>query len=136
LNKNFKEFENARSADFASHKSAITALENAGFVPIEIAGVFGSGINFMNAIVNQHPDGKISYITNVSECETSFVSKLQVEFEKELRQKVPNIDKVHFVKGKDDSVGFMHNHLTYALDVKGGGIHCMTMEEPDFEAWA
>lgn len=135
LTKNFKDYESARTKNYDSHKSVIKALEQAGFVPIEVAGVMGSGINFMNAIVNQHQDGTISYITNSTKCESPFISKIEKSFEEELRQKVPNIDKVYFVQGMKE---FRTNDANYLMDnlaVCGGGIHCMTMEEPDFEVW-
>ena len=136
MNQSFNDFEKFRQKDYASHKNAIKALENAGFIPIKIAGVFGSGINFMNAIVNQHPNGSISYITNSSKCDSPFVSKLEQEFEQELRSKVSNIDRVYFIKGNEEYFDPRLNYMSYHLENKGGGIHCMSLEEPDFEAWA
>ena len=136
INQGFKEYESQRQKHYASYEKVINSLENAGFIPIEIAGVFGSGINFMNAIVNKHPDGTISYITNSSKCDSPFVSKLEEEFEKELRQKIPNIDKVYFVRGNEQYTDSRMNHMIYHLENKGGGIHCMSLEEPNFKAWA
>ena len=135
LNKNFKDYETARSKNYASHTKVIKALQKAGFKPIEIAGVFGSGINFMNAIVNQHPDKKISYITNGTQCDSEFISKLQDEFEKDLRQKIPNLDEVYFINGSEEYKVEDSNYMMDNLAYRGGGIHCMTMEEPDFETW-
>lgn len=134
VTKNFKDYESARSLNYDSHEETIKALEQAGFIPIEVAGVLGSGINFMNAIVNQHQDGSISYITNSSKCNSELMSSFQEGFEKELRQKVPNIDKVYFVSGIDE-----YNDSTYLIEniaLRGGGLHCMTMEEPNFSTWA
>ena len=134
ITKNFRDFESARSLNYDSYENVIKTLKDAGFIPIEIAGVFASGVNFMNAIVNQHQDGTISYITNSSKCKSKLLSKLQEDFEKELRQKVPNIDKVYFVRGKDEfeDCEYLMENLAY----RGGGLHCMTMEEPNFEVWA
>ena len=136
LTKNFKDYESARTKNYDPHKSVIKALKQAGFIPIEVAGVLGSGINFMNAIVNQHQDGTISYITNSTRCKSEFVSKIEKSFEEELRQKVPNIDKVYFVQGMKEFEEEMSNYLMDNLSVRGGGLHCMTMEEPNFEIWA
>ena len=135
LTKNFKDYESARAKNYDSHKDVIKALKNAGFIPIEIAGVLGSGINFMNAIVNQHQDGTISYITNSTKCESEFVSKIEKSFEEELRQKVPNIKRVYFVEGMKEFETGMANYMMDNLAVRGGGIHCMVMEEPNFEIW-
>ena len=136
LVKSFTDFEKSRTENYASYESAIKSLKQAGFIPIEIAGVFGPSINFMNAIVNKHEDGTISYITNSSKCKNNFISNLEKEFEKELRSKVPNIDKIYFVQGSKDYETETLNYLTDNLMHRGGGIHCMTMEEPNFKAWA
>lgn len=135
LTRNFQNYEHERAINYDSHKAVINSLENAGFIPIEIAGVLGSGINFMNAIVNKHIDGTISYITNSTRCDSPFVSKIEKEFEKELRDKVPNIDKVYFVQGMDEFDTQMSNYMMDNVHHRGGGIHCMTMEEPNFECW-
>jgi len=135
LNKEFKYWEQNRSKNYDSHNDVIEALEKAGFKPIQIAGVFGSGINFMNAIINQHQDGTISYITNGTKCDSDFITSLQQDFEKELRQKVPNIRNVYFVNDDDSYTNEMSNYMMDNLAYRGGGIHCMSLEEPSFELW-
>ena len=134
--KKFANFETKRSQNYASQKSVIEALKKSGFVPIEIAGVFGPGVNFMNAIVNKHSDGTISYITNSSKCKSEIITNLEKEFEKELRSKVPNIDMIYFVQGDESYKTETLNYLTDNLEHRGGGLHCMAMEEPNFKAWA
>lgn len=136
LRKNFENFDrNRKEAGYTSCEDTIKALKKAGFVPIEIAGVFGSGINFLNAIVNKHSDGTISYITNSTSCDSPFISRIEKAFEKELREKVPNIDKVYFVAGEDGVNIYNENYMMNNLLTLGGGIHCMSLEEPNFEIW-
>lgn len=129
---NFRAFEEERKHNYATNESVIEALQNAGFKPIQIAGVFGNGINFMNAIVNKHKDGTISYITNATRCKSNFISRFQEEFEKELREKVQNLDKVYFISGVRYDLS---NTMMDTLNARGGGIHCMTTEEPNFKKW-
>ena len=117
-------------------KDTIKALKDAGFVPIRIAGNYLKGINFMNAIVNRHKDGTMTYITNSSLSENNKdFSKLQEIFEAELKAKVPDIKKVYFIKGKQEN-SLCDNEMMSHLEWQGGGIHCLCLEEPDFEAWA
>ena len=89
----------------------------------------------MNAIVNKHEDGTISYITNSTECENEFISNIQKAFEEELREKAPNIDKVYFVCGNKDYITYDSNYIMDDLGIRNGGIHCMTLEEPNFSTW-
>lgn len=117
---------------YAPCNKTVEELEKASFIPIRIGGTFLNSVNYMNAIVNKHPDGKISYITNSakgSDCEF-----LDHAFERELRAKIPNIRDVHFVWGgiseKDN-----YNEIMLNLENLYGGLHCMTLEEPNFEAW-
>ena len=130
---NFARHERKRNLMYAEHKKVIDALKKNGFIPIEIAGVYSSGVNFMNALVNKHEDGSLSYITNSSRCDDELTSKLQEKFEQDLRAKVPNIDKVLFVSG--NQVNERSNFLMYQLGTYNGGLHCMASEEPDFEMW-
>lgn len=135
INKNFKYFEQERASHYSSYKDTIKALEKAGFVPIETGGVFGLGINFMNAIVNQHKNGSISYITNSTDCDSPYVSSLEKQFEEQLRKKIPNLENIYFVHGKKEYYTEASNYMMDELNYRGGGIHCMTMEEPDFAVW-
>ena len=133
LQRDFNEWEQNRQRDFASHKKVMQAVKKAGFIPIEIAGVYGGNINFMNAIVNKRPSGAISYITNSSVCESPFISKIEEEFKADLMQKVPYCNRVYFVSGPIEENG--KNYLMYQLGTFGGGLHCMTSEEPNFDIW-
>ena len=136
LKNGFGEYERKRkSKGYSSAEETISALKKAGFKPIEVAGVFGSGINFINAIVNKHSDGNISYITNSSFCESLAFSKLEQDFENELRAKVDNIDRVYFVSGDLSQAEYLENYMMKNLYRSGGGIHCMSLEEPNFEMW-
>ena len=138
-------------SEYASCDEVCSALEGLGFNPIRVAGVFYDGINFMNAVVNKHSDGKISYITNSSKCNNHIYNQLQDNFEAELKEKVPSLDKAYFVTGNENCIfnffysqrydgdlvnannsNFMINNLRYFK----GGFHCMTLEEPNFAQWA
>lgn len=136
IRNNFNEFEESRSEHYSSAQKTIEALKKAGFKPIEIAGVFGSGINFLNAIVNKHKDGSISYITNSTKCGSPLISELEKTFEEDLRERVDNIDKVYFVRGSAEEPTELSNYMMRNLLKYGGGIHCMSLEEPNFETWA
>ncbi|MBQ3642351.1 hypothetical protein II906_10585 [bacterium] len=151
LKKMFDKDKKETCEQYASCDEICSALESRGFNPIRVAGVFYDGINFMNAVVNKHPDGKISYITNSSKCKNHIYNQLQDNFEAELKEKVPSLDKAYFVTGNENCIfnlfysqrydgdlvnannsNFMINNLRYFK----GGFHCMTLEEPNFEQWA
>ena len=135
LRRNFKYYTQSQQQNWACANETIKALVKAGFKPIRIAGVYNAGINFMNAIVNKHEDGTISYITNSTKCENEFISNIQKAFEEELREKAPNIDKVYFVCGNKDYITYDSNYIMDDLGIRNGGIHCMTLEEPNFSTW-
>ncbi len=127
-----------------SYKNTLIELKQAGFYPIPISGVYPEGINFLNAVVNLHDDGTISYITNSSDCDDDIKIKYQKKFEKELREKLgklgekmpdaPKLRDVYFVKGEVcDDIGW--NEMIENIIEGAGGIHCMTLEEPNFEIW-
>ena len=115
-------------------QDVVSSLKEQGFIPIEIGGIFGEygKANFMNAIVNKHKDGKIAYITNSSKCGLEAYTLLEQIFETQLKEKVPNLRKAHFIDGGqyEYSNGMMDNLLEM-----GGGLHCLTCEEPNFETW-
>ncbi len=123
------------SLGYSSAEGTIKKLEELGFVPIRIAGDYGEAFNFMNAIVNMHNDGKISYITNSSKCTNKLHSSIEKIFADDLREKVPFLDKIYFISGKS-TPAYDTNYMMDALMYGGGGIHCMTMEEPNFKTWA
>lgn len=132
LEKTFLKNEQERQNLYANHKKVIKALKKIGFIPIEVAGVFGSGVNFMNAIVNQHSNGKMTYITNGTMSINGKKNVFQEIFEQELRQKAPDIEKVYFINGVLDPET---NFLMSELERFDGGLHCMVAEEPNFRMW-
>ena len=122
---------------YVSADATVEELEKAGFVPIRIAGVYSFdklAINYMNSIVNKHDDGSISYITNSAK--DSHCAVFDKIFENDLKGAVKNLDKVHFVSG-DPTPNLYNNRnpIMYLLKYMQGGIHCMTLEEPDFKKW-
>lgn len=133
-----QDYEELRKNDYCEVETTIKELESYGFKPIRVGGVYASGeVNFLNAIVNKHEDGTISYITNSSNCNKPGYSKLEKIFEKELKSKAPNIQNVYFVRGEKvgDKKLNIGNAMMESLLRANGGIHCMTMEEPDFSKY-
>lgn len=129
--------------DITAYKATIKTLKEAGFCPIPISGVYDNGINFLNAIVNQHPDGTISYITNSPKSKDPEDIKYQKFFEENLRRELneleksdanaPKLQDIYFIEGKlYDS----DNEMTENIPESSGGIHCIALEEPNFELWA
>lgn len=137
-----KKANNAHNFQLLAYKKALHQLKNAGFHPISIKGVYGYGVNFINAVVNKHQDGSITYITNSSKCDDKNLSKYQDLFEKELKSKLQNIKKldpsaptlrnIYFIRG--ESYG-KTNEVMENLIEGAGGVHCMCLEEPDFDIW-
>ncbi|MBQ3642348.1 hypothetical protein II906_10570 [bacterium] len=124
----------SNKSKYVKSDQTVKELKEKGFIPIRIGGVYASGVNYMNAIVNQHPDGTISYITNSAK--GSKFEGLDEVFERDLRAKVPNIRDVYFISGKTDNKSSGSNPIMNFLSKVHGGIHCLTLEEPDFQAWA
>ena len=118
---------------WAKVDSTLEDLKKHGFIPIEIAGDYLPEVNFMNAIVHKRNDGTLSYITNSSKNSSKTYLEFMNMFENDLKSKVPNVAKVHFVAGKEDFEG--RNFVMSSLYNLSGGLHCMTLEEPDFEKW-
>ena len=123
-------------------------LKSYGFKPIKIGGRYSKDINYMNAIAFENNQGKISYITNSTKKSYPELQYLEQLFEEELREKVPNISNTYFVSGgkrppeekNSDSLYELYstglkdrNVIMDILANRGGGIHCMTTEIPDFE---
>lgn len=128
-----------------AYKRSIEQLKENGFVPIAIGGVYDTkdaSVNFMNAIVNKHKDGSISYITNSSKCNMPNISKYQRIFEKDLKNKLdelkktdknaPTLKNIYFIEGENYGT---HNEVMENLLEGAGGVHCMSAEEPNFEIW-
>lgn len=106
-------------------------LTEQGFKVIRVPGILNyAETNFMNAIVQQKFNGDLVYITNKSPCVSSI--NLNNMFEKVLKQKAPQVKKVYFVAGQEYR---NNNYISYTLDKKSGGIHCMVCEHPDFLKW-
>ena len=54
------------------------------------------------------------------------------KFEEQLKEKVPNLKKAHFIYGgRAGSINLLMENL---LEMSGG-LHCLTCEEPNFEIW-
>lgn len=121
---------------YCSYTTTARRLEALGFIPIPVAGDYGRRFNFMNAIVNKHKDGTISYITNSSKCPSKVYSSLEKMFADDLRKKLPYLKDVYFVSGGKDTILDDSNHMMRTLEYGGGGLHCMSMEEPNFSVWA
>ncbi len=125
-----------------AYQKCIEDLKNAGLKPITIAGIYDLDVNFINAIINKHKDGTISYITNSSKCDNIYTSKYQKLFEKDLRRKLeelakidpnaPKLKNIYFIQG--ESYG-SQNEVMNNLMEGAGGVHCMCLEEPKFDVW-
>ncbi len=124
-----------KQKEFNKIGSTIETLQNHGFKPIQIAGRYGEGINFINAIANKHSNNTISYITNSTKTDLDgfeAISALENIFRQDLSKKVKNLDELYFIKGKPNlslKLNFMYDTLAYL----SGGIHCLTLERPDFD---
>ncbi len=123
-------------------------LKSYGFIPINIGGWYSENINFINALAFINKNNKISYITNSTKGSCPELEYLEILFEKDLKAKVKNIEKIHFISGgiKEEvqkynnndifsltlpSKGFeCDNAIMDILANRGGGIHCMTAEIP------
>jgi len=119
-----KQVENIRRGRLTSPEKIMDELKAQGFVPIPVPGIINEkNANYTNAIVHERPNGELVYITNsASGHQKDIGSNLDNLFKSYIEKNVSGIKEIKFVK----------NHL---LD-KLGGIHCMTLEEPDFEKWA
>ncbi len=131
---NFNKHHPHNNRPYADVEKTIKELEAAGFKPIRIAGVYTGDINYMNALVSKREDGTMAYITNSTK--GSNLYKTDDMFKEDLTKKVPNIDKVYFISGGKSNVYQNRNEMMINLGTRYGGIHCMTLEEPDFDKWA
>ena len=133
-----KNLKNPQADDVAK------VLTNNGYTPIFIPGrIFYSvrnknkddlvhGLNYMNSVVHQKPDGSLVFITNKSDYNnicgiTGDISqKIDFDFEKMLIKSLkPYIKEqnIYFVEGKN-------NRIAEILQDEGGGIHCLCNEIP------
>lgn len=117
--------------DHATPDETVKQLESFGFKPIKVPGLLGhpyKDLNYMNAIVHQDSDGKLIYVTNRN---NSYKTLEGINFERifvdYLKEHVPSIKRVIFI----DAKGFIQQML-YGRD---GGIHCLSLERPDFRKW-
>ena len=120
---------NEISREYASTNKTVKELKAQGFEPIRVPGLISGrrGVNFMNAIVHQKPDGNLVYITNKTHIGKNNGLDLQKIFENDLKSKFPQIDTFIYIDGK--------GHVQESLTSLFGGTHCMTCERPDFEKW-
>ena len=133
-----KNLKNPQADDVAK------VLTNNGYTPIFVPGrIFYSvrnknkddlvhGLNYMNSVVHQKPDGSLVFITNKSDYNiirgiTGDISqKIDFDFEKMLIKSLkPYIKEqnIYFVEGKN-------NRIAEILQDEGGGIHCLCNEIP------
>ena len=122
-------------------------LKSYGFIPINIGGFYFENINFINALAFINKNNKISYITNSTKGSCPELEYLETLFEKDLKAKVKNIEKIHFVSGGTKEKAQKNNNdiFTVTFPSRGieynnsimdiladrlGGIHCMTAEIP------
>lgn len=137
-----KEYKETReNSKYAPCDETIKTLEAEGFIPIRIAGDYGfkkNGINYMNAIANKNQDGTISYITN-STRNTKY-KILDKIFEKDLKEALEGkveLKNLHFISGeKVKNSEYDENSIMKNMRELSGGIHCMALEEPDFDVIA
>jgi len=116
---------------YASAKNTVSALERQGFKPIRVPGLLNDAfraLNFMNAIVHQLPDGRLIYITNKSSLRGAEGINFETIFKEYLKEHVPEVKKIVFISGN----GFTQEKLRS----QQGGIHCMSLEHPDFKQWS
>ncbi len=120
--------------NFASTETIVKTLEEQGFNPIKVPGVlYKNDVNYMNALVHQNPDGTMVYITNKSDRIASGIDFDNI-FAESLKEQVPAVKKIIFMESAVDRNG--HSMLSaYLSKSDGGGLHCLTNERPDFEAW-
>ena len=126
---------------YAPCEETIKALEEAGFKPIRIAGDYGfknNGINYLNAIVHKNQNGAISYITN-STRNTEY-EILDEIFRKDLKNALEGkveTENIHFISGKKvRNSRYDENSIMKNMRELSGGIHCMALEEPNFDVFA
>lgn len=109
---------------------SVQYLKMQGLIPIRVPGLLPEhykGFNYMNAIVHQDTDGRLIYITNKNGYKDVFGIDFEEIFVDYLKKHVPSIKKVIFIDG---------NELIEAvLQHQNGGIHCLSLEKPDFKKW-
>ena len=150
-----KHLESLNDSIFQETKQKnIEKLKKAGFNPIKIGGYYCPEINFMNAIAYTNKNNKISYITNSTKHTTAYLEYLEDLFKENLKNSVPDVEKIYFVSGgpkevlhnrktnKDESLDLFSNNNLGIIDNQNtimsilanrlGGIHCMSAEIPDF----
>lgn len=123
-------------------------LKEYGFNPIRIGGRYDFDINYMNALAFKNKKDGISYITNSTKDSYPELEYLEELFKKDLMKKIPEITDTYFVSGGKKEIkeavpglfdiiyqkGLKHkNVIMDILSSRGGGIHCMTAEIPEFD---
>lgn len=109
---------------------SVQYLKSQGLIPIRVPGLLPEhypGLNYMNAIVHQDTDGRFIYITN----KNHYKAFLDIDFEEifvdYVKSHVPSIKKVIFIDGNELIEALLQNQQ--------GGIHCLSLEKPDFRKW-
>lgn len=124
--KNLEDKIKERQENYASSETVCRELILHGFIPIKVAGNFGRGeVNFINSIVHQNDSGFI-YITNSTKHSSPVLEAMEELFEKNLKEKCPQINRIYFVSGTTSNT---RNSLMMYLDELKGGIHCLCCEE-------
>ena len=124
--KNLENKIKERQENYPTSESVCKSLALQGFIPIKVAGNFGrSEVNFINSIVHKNDKGLV-YITNSTKHSTPVLEAMEELFEKDLREKCPQISKIYFVSG---TISDTRNSLMMYLSELKGGIHCLCCEE-------
>ncbi len=131
-------YDSIKEEGWASTGQVKSVLIRQGFIPVGIGAIYGEkgDINFINAVVNKHSDGRIGYITNSASSSNPDDLKLEDLFEQQLKDKLGNVEDVYFVRGQDNWLNDGKCSIRHDLGYFEGGLHCLVCEEPDFEAWA
>lgn len=120
------------SDNYASPEEVIKSLKSQGLEPIRVPGIIGKNkANFMNAIVHQDKDGKLVYITNKSDFPKDLQTMFEEIFKKDLMSKAPQVKEIMFINGDK----LVPTSLRLLDGESGGGVHCLSCERPNFEAW-
>lgn len=128
--------------NYSNQSETIASLKQEGLeleiIPVPGRVIYFQGeddpqpLNFMNSIVHQKEDGKLIYITQKSTLSETTGIDFEEIFETHLKKACPQIEEVVFIEAKDAGG---NNLLMHYLEKQGGGLHCLTLEEPDFERW-
>ncbi|MDD3149675.1 MAG: hypothetical protein PHV68_02480 [Candidatus Gastranaerophilales bacterium] len=125
---------------YATVEQTCKELTEYGYNPIRVPGVVYTNnsisANFMNALVHQKQNGKMIYITNKSDVQSNGDIDFNEIFVNFIKDNVPQINEIKFVTGGQlNEFGKSSIFIEKALKEKGGGVHCLSNEVPDFTNW-